>query len=103
MMGNSIGGKEIGSKVTWFVFIPCEASFVTSNEIVHEVSLFWPHEIAGMILVNDSFAFKGISGGQDEGWGTRIEFWHVFERVASDVSNDTKSIWKVCDDWANFL
>ena len=96
-------GKEICSKVASFIFMPREAGFMTSNKIVHKVSLFWPQEIAGMILVDDGFAFEGISGGRDEGWGSRIEFRHVFEWVASDVSNDTKSIWKVCDDWPNFL
>ena len=51
-------GKEISSKVTSFVFVPCEAGFVTSNEIVHELSFFWPQAIAGMILVDDSFSFE---------------------------------------------
>ena len=85
-------GEEICSKVSSFIFVPREASFVTSNKVVHKVSFFWPQEIAGMILVDDSFVFEGISGGRDEGWRMRIEFWHVFELVASDVSNDTKSI-----------
>ena len=29
-------GKEISLKVALFIFVPCEASFVTSNEIMHD-------------------------------------------------------------------
>ena len=51
-------GKEISSKVSSFIFVPCEASFMTSNKIVHEVSFFWPQEITRMILVDDCFTFE---------------------------------------------
>ena len=60
-------GKEIGSKVASFIFVPHEAGFVTSNKIVHKVLFFWPQEITRMILVDDSFAFEGILRGRDKG------------------------------------
>jgi hypothetical protein len=36
------GRKEIGSKASVFVFIPCESCFMIANEIVHKASFFGP-------------------------------------------------------------
>ena len=95
--------EEIGSETSSFIFVPCESCFMISNEVVHQVSFFGPKEIARVIFVDNRFSFERISRRWGKRWGMRIELWHVFERIASNVSNDAKSIGKGCNDWSSLL
>ena len=56
-----------------------------------------------MILVDNRCSFERVSRSWDECWGMGIELWHVLEGVSDDVSNDSKTIWQLSNNWLNLL
>jgi hypothetical protein len=95
--------EEVWSKASTFVFRPCKSCIVILNEVVHEVSFFWPQEITRVVLVDDLFSFEELSRGGDEcRRRVGIKFRHMFEGVARNIANNVKSIWEVGNDWVNF-
>jgi hypothetical protein len=55
-----------------------------------------------MVFVDYRLSFEGISRGGDEYRRMGIEFRHIFEGIADDISNYLKSIQEFGDYWSNF-
>jgi hypothetical protein len=47
--------EELWSEATVFAFGPCETCIMVSDEVVHEIPLFRPEKVSGMISVNNVF------------------------------------------------
>jgi hypothetical protein len=56
-----------------------------------------------MYLVKFLFAFLSVSAGRlERGW-VGIEFRHVKEGIADDITTNAKLVWELANDWTNFL
>jgi hypothetical protein len=95
--------EELWSEATTFTFGPRETCIMVSDEVMHEISLFRPEKVSGMISVNYVFALQSIAQCRNKcRRQMRIELQHVFERIACNVADNAKAIREVSDDRMNF-
>jgi hypothetical protein len=97
------GREEVFSKVSSLGVAPGETVLVEHHELVYEVSFDWPKEIAWVHLVDKLFTFERIATGRAKGLRVGWKEWKVCERVANNVSYDSKAFGEVSHDWTDFL
>jgi hypothetical protein len=67
--------KEISPEATSLFLTPGKAWVVSQHEVMHQISLCWPQEVARMILVELVLSLEGVAAGIYEWWGVGIEGW----------------------------
>jgi hypothetical protein len=67
--------KEISPETTSLFLTPGEARVVSQHEVVHQISLHWPQEVARVILVELVSLLEGIVVGGCEWQRFGVESW----------------------------
>jgi hypothetical protein len=75
---------------------------MNEHKLVHKVSFDWPEKVARMCVVNIRLSFESVPAVGSKWFWVCWKSRECFERVANDISIDTKTLWKVGHDWSGF-